>query len=199
MEGLNKLKGSRKAYQSHLTRIYGKLDELDLMRPPNEDTIITVTLYIEQLQCKAESIQQLDTQIQSRMEDPTAVEDDVSDSLETQDLLIEKITHLKCYLEKSSSATHALASPVPVTHETAPQPASSRLPKLDLPKYSGDPLGWQTFWDSFQVAVYCNTRLTGVEKCNYLRSLLEGETSRTVSGFTLTTANYEQSISLLES
>ena len=133
------------------------------------------------------------------MEDPTVKEDDVSDSLETQDLLIEKITHLKRYLEKSSSATHALASPVSVTHETAPQPVSSRLPKLDLPKFSGDPLGWQTFWDSFQAAVHSNTRLTGVEKFNYLRSLLEGEASRTVSGFTLTTANYEQSISLLES
>ena len=145
MEGLNKLKGSRKAYRSHLTRIYGKLEELDLTQPPDEDTIITVTSYIEQIQRKAESIQQLDTQIQSMMEDPTTVEDDVSDSLETQDLLIEKITRLKRYLEKSSSATHALASPVSVTHETAPQPVSSRLPKLDLPKFSGDPLGWQTF------------------------------------------------------
>ena len=153
MEGL-KLKGSQKAYRSHLTCIYGKLDELDLTRPPDEDTIITVTSYIEQLQRKAESIQQLDTQILSMMEDPTAIEDDVSDSLETQDLLIEKIARLKRYLEKSSSATHAPASPVSVIHETAPQPASSRLPKLDLPKFSGDPLGWQTFWDSFQVAIH---------------------------------------------
>ena len=135
MEGLNKLKGSRKAYRSHLTHIYGKLDKLDLTQPPNEDTIITVTSYIKQMQRKAESIQQLDTQIQSMMEDPTAVEDDVSDSLETQDLLIEKITRLKRYLEKNSSATHAPASPVSVTHETAPQPVSSRLPKLDLPNF----------------------------------------------------------------
>jgi len=33
---------------------------------------------------------------------------------------------------------------------------------------------------------------------NYLRSLLDWEASRTVSGFTLTNPNYEQSISLLE-
>ena len=64
MEGLNKLKGSRKAYRSHLTRIYGKLDELDLTQPLDKDTIITVTAYIEQIQRKAESIQQLDTQIE---------------------------------------------------------------------------------------------------------------------------------------
>jgi len=67
-----------------------------------------------------------------------------------------------------------------------------------LPRFSGDPLGWQTFWDSFQTAIHSNPKLTGVEKFNYLRSLLDGETYRTVSGFTLTNPNYDQSISLLE-
>ena len=79
-----------------------------------------------------------------------------------------------------------------------PAPAS-RLPKLDLPRYAGDPLGWQTFWDSFKAAVHSNSNLTGVEKFNYPRAQLDGEASRTVSGLALTDANYEQSVSLLES
>lgn len=38
-----------------------------------------------------------------------------------------------------------------------------------------------------------------MEKFNYLRAQLDGEASRAVSGFTLTNANYEQSVSFLES
>ena len=68
-----------------------------------------------------------------------------------------------------------------------------------MPRYSGDPLGWQTFWDSFKAAVHSSTHLTGNEKFNYLLGQLDGEASRAVSGLTLTDANYEQSVALLES
>ena len=33
---------------------------------------------------------------------------------------------------------------------------STRLPKLNLPQFSGDPLAWQTFWDSFEAAIHLN-------------------------------------------
>ena len=39
----------------------------------------------------------------------------------------------------------------------------SRLPKLSLLYFSGDPLMWQTFWDSFNAAVHTNPNLTGVQ------------------------------------
>jgi len=51
----------------------------------------------------------------------------------------------------------------------------SRLPKLTLPIFGGDPLKWQTFWDSFESAVHSNNVLTAVQKLNYLRAHLEGE------------------------
>ena len=37
-------------------------------------------------------------------------------------------------------------------HRTTDTPHQniSRLPKLNLPYFSGDPLVWQTFWDSFE-------------------------------------------------
>jgi len=47
--------------------------------------------------------------------------------------------------------------------------------------------------------VHTNPSLTGIEKFNYLRAQLDGEAARTASGLSLTDANYEQSISLLES
>ena len=86
------MKGSRKAYRAHLTRIWGKLEELNLTLPATDETITTVTSYIDQIQRKAESIQQLDSRIQSVIKEPSDIESDVLDSLEIHDTIIEKMT-----------------------------------------------------------------------------------------------------------
>ena len=84
---------------------------------------------------------------------------------------------------------------------TAPQSIGNqsitRLPKLNIPVFSGDSLNWQSFWDCFEAAIHCNPSLTGVQKLNYLRAQLQGDASRVVAGFTLTSANYEHSVTLL--
>ena len=75
---------------------------------------------------------------------------------------------------------------------------TTRLPKLTLPTFSGNPLMWQTFWDSFSAAVHCNEALTGVQKFNYLRAQLMDEAARTIVGLPLTNDNYQHSIKLLK-
>ena len=40
----------------------------------------------------------------------------------------------------------------------------SRLPKLTLPIFTGNPLEWQTFWDSFTAGVDSNPNLTNTQK-----------------------------------
>jgi len=87
-------------------------------------------------------------------------------------------------------------------HDTVATPHTfqnvSRLPKLSLPTFSGDPLQWQTFWDSFNAAINSNPSLSGVQKFNYLRAQLHGDTARVIAGFPLTDHNYEYSITLLK-
>ena len=53
--------------------------------------------------------------------------------------------------------------------------ATSRLPKLELPKFNGDIMKWKPFYDRFQASVHNNTKLAKVKKFNYLISQLEGE------------------------
>ena len=43
-----------------------------------------------------------------------------------------------------------------------------------------------------------NTTLTIVQKCTYLKSQLQNEAERCISGLSLINANYEQAISLLK-
>ena len=74
----------------------------------------------------------------------------------------------------------------------------SRLPKLALPTFDGNPLSWQSFWDSFCTAVHDNPHLGNIQKLNYLRAQFSGEAPKSIAGFTLTESNYLESIKLLK-
>ena len=73
-----------------------------------------------------------------------------------------------------------------------------KLPKLNLPTFSGSTLDWLSFWDSYESAIHRNPSLSEVQKFNYLKSLLHGEASQTIAGFSMTNTNYEKAISLLQ-
>jgi len=73
-----------------------------------------------------------------------------------------------------------------------------KLPKLTLPKFSGDIISWQAFWDSFDNAIHSNSCLSEVEKFNCLKSLLEDNALKMISGFALTNVNYQRAIALLQ-
>ena len=162
MEGLEKLKGLRKVNCAYLTWIYGKLEDLSLtLLSITEDTITAAASYIKQIHSKTKSIQQLVSRIQSVMTEASDIDRDVLDSLEIQDTIIKKITRLKIFLEKSNAAASTtVTSATPAISDATRTATSSHLPKLDLPRHSGDPLGWQTFWDSFKPAVHSNSHLT---------------------------------------
>ena len=74
----------------------------------------------------------------------------------------------------------------------------SHLPKLILPTFDGNPLYWQSFWDSYRAAVHDNPSLSDIQKINYLRAQLRGDASRSIAGFPLTNANYQRRIELLQ-
>ena len=54
---------------------------------------------------------------------------------------------------------------------------SAKLPRLNLPHFSGKPEEWPAFWGAFCVTVH-STGLADVTKLTYLRSLLDGEVKR---------------------
>ena len=83
-------------------------------------------------------------------------------------------------------------------HNQSQQFAMCRLPKLTLPTFSGNPLHWLTFWDSFQAAIDLNPNLSGVQKFNYLKAQLEGDAARTIEGFPLTDRNYLHAVTILQ-
>ena len=101
------------------------------------------------------------------------------------------------YESPMSTRLDPMIQPFTPGHDTQ-QFANSHLPKLTLPMFCGDPLTWQTFWDSFYVLIHANRSLSGIQKFTYLKAQLEGDAARAIAGLPLTDANYAHSIALLE-
>ena len=94
------------------------------------------------------------------------------------------------YESPLSTQAHRFPASVITTHVTPPvqnhqQFANTRLPKLTLPTFSGDPLNWLTFWDSFYMAIHANPNLSGIQKFSYLKAQLQGGAARTIAGLPL--------------
>jgi len=57
----------------------------------------------------------------------------------------------------------------------------AKLPKLEMKRFNGRPTEWKAFIDCFDSAVLSNTKLSNIDKMNYLKSLVEGPCSRSVN------------------
>ena len=71
-----------------------------------------------------------------------------------------------------------------------------KLPKITLKSFSGNPIEWLLFWDSFQASVDKNSDISGVDKMNYLSGLLKGEAAKVI--LPLSESNYKRAVDLLK-
>ena len=107
MEGLTRLRSSRKGYCSHVTRILSKVEGA-LAKDVDELTVTYLTTAITQLEKKYEQIADLDREIMELIEDPSELEDTIMDSEEIQDLIMENINVLNKRVELLSRPTPAI-------------------------------------------------------------------------------------------
>ena len=99
------------------------------------------------------------------------------------------------YLNKESNSEEQ--SSKGSVHKDSHQSSNLKLPRIELPKFSGDVLKFQNFWDQFEAAVHDNDDLPNVQKFTYLRSVLTGNALQTI-GFEVTGANYQLAVECLK-
>lgn len=75
---------------------------------------------------------------------------------------------------------------------------SVKLPKLELPKFSGEITKWPNFWQLFKVNVHDNKSVAAVTKLSYLKAQLHGEALRSVESLETTAENYEKAVTKLQ-
>ena len=72
-----------------------------------------------------------------------------------------------------------------------------KTPKLQLRKYSGDPLRWTEFWEQFRYAIH-DRPMQASAKMVQLRELLVGRAAAVIRGLPLSDENYDIAIRRLE-
>ena len=196
MAELKKLISTRRGFRAHLTKMLQTLAELlDSEHPPNEDNLPALKDLHKQLQRKEELISGLDAKI---LEGITSDDDIEAKILQTEEIN-SSISTAKAKISRClSSTTPTEVTPRRPGIHSSPPDHVTRLSKLDLPQFTGNPLHWQSFWDCFEATVHSNTSLTGVQKLSYLRAQLCGDAARVIAGFELTNSSYDHSIALLK-
>ena len=194
---LKKLKSVRTAYRGHCTRNIKDASTMMMSDNPDVDDMSNL---VDAVTERLRKINQIDEEIE-RFSGPDTVGKEIEEYLTYNDKLNKDMGKIKKFLLTKMEARNPytngtymggfMSSPVRKS-------VSVKLPKITLNNFSGDPLEWNSFWDSFRSAIHDNPSLSNVDKMNYLVGFLKGDAAKSVSGFTLTNDNYDIVTKLLE-
>ena len=79
-----------------------------------------------------------------------------------------------------------------------PSTRSTNRPKLSLPRFNGDILQWQPFWQAYEAEIDFDDTLANINKFNYLVGQLDQNVLSTVAGLTPSNENYKVLVDLLK-
>ncbi|XP_068761945.1 uncharacterized protein [Montipora capricornis] len=199
-----KVKNLIKFRDSHRNFVRKTIAEAkDLISGENPIEVRKLKLLRTSLQTKGLEPQVLDRDIVQLLEDVSKIDSDVSESCELISVIQECMVDLESALTAQESqgknqqwnsldSAGTVQGPLQAVHTHA------KLPKLELKKFHGNRIEWYPFGESFESAVHKNSNLSGVDKFNYLKSLLTGIAQSVVTGLALTSANYEKAVELLK-
>ena len=126
----------------------------------------------------------------------TCSESDFNAQQEEMTILLNQYKKIKLDLLKlmSLANTPAQLPAVPglTNQPQIPQPTQVKLPKLELPRFSGGLLEWVSFRDRFKAAVH-DKDMPGSLKLQYLKAQLDGKAAAFLDGVATTDDGYEDS------
>ena len=73
----------------------------------------------------------------------------------------------------------------------------AKLPEIEIPKFNGKPIEWQSFWDQFSAAVDSKTNIPDVVKFSYLKGVLSKDVQESIPGLLTTNENYSIALKIL--
>lgn len=111
--------------------------------------------------------------------------------LQTLDVFNETIASINTRSIHESGDSSRSRSPIEVYRKI-------KLPRIDLPKFSGNYLEWQNLKDLFQSIISFDPSLADVQKMHYLKSFLEGEAAQLLKHLGTSSFNYTSKWEMLE-
>ena len=163
----------------------------ELLEKP-DITVVTFNDAIDEFDKRLASFDDIQSELELTIETEEALLDCVNKAADFREKArVSRVNAASKLLELTQSDQDA------VDKSTCVSTADVKLPKLTLPKFSGDVLEWQSFWDQFKVNVH-HSDLPVVSKFSYLLSLLQGEAKQAVQGLSMTSDHYKTACKILE-
>ena len=110
-----------------------------------------------------------------------------------------KLTHIEG--DVSAAKTRSLPTSLPLTSSVASFSSSGapahhyiELPKIKVPTFNGDIMGWSTFWSTFKSTVDDRAELSASQKLNYLRQAVKDPSLQLLLNSPLETSDTYQDI-----
>ncbi len=180
----------------------------------NETNIQRLQVVLQTFDTKIEQLKKLDENISCKIETEKELESEIVEADDYLGELMDKRYRIQFFISSNQATTPSpnntlsaaqnysqgeqLASQGHIYSSQLSNSSAHRLPKLALPIFNGNPLKWQTFWDSYKAAVHDNKSLCDIQRFNYLKAHLAEEAARSIEGLPLTDTNYAQSVKILE-
>ena len=179
---LARLKGLRSTQRGKVTNLLKNLKTLYTTKTSDADSLAYA------IHCLEEAVSVLSS-TESDLEamgECTRVDQYFSDS----DELIFKSRRLLSRLDNSDDQSCSSGgSVVPSMH-------SASLPRLTLPRFTGNFMEWMGFWDQFKAAVH-ETGIPAIHKFVYLKTCLEGDASHALDEYSVSADNYPRAVAEL--
>ena len=182
-------KKSRASHKAVATKYWTEAESLILptRSVSLEDALIRLDQLHKNLARKQNFLSDLNSKIQAKFDDEATLEDDILQSEEYDDKLVQQLDQIDRFIKTNTSAASTSTS----------LSLPTKLPKLDLPTFSGDYLTWTSFFDLFKGAVHNNPTLLDSQKLQYLKASLKGDAAKLLSSVTITDANYTVALKML--
>ncbi len=171
-------------------------------------TIADLETQLRDVEPDEDSIRALQTTLSEKMETLRILDDEILGTLEEEGPIaneIEQSGGIRQKIQKSVYSVDKFFRDKGDTDNKPPHSAGSnssanvaKLPKLSLPSFSGNPLEFQSFWETFTASVDSNKSLDDILKFTYLKTALKGHASSAIKGLSLTSANYKEAIEILK-
>jgi len=172
----------RTLFKGKLARLQTTVNKHDSDCPIDKETAEALIEDLADIKSKVNAIQEEVAALCS-------TDDEIEAQVEVSEWFLQKIIHIKSKLVKIRES----CNPPDDTHRSN----NIKLPRMELPLFTGRHELWQSFQDLFIASVETNRALSGAQKLQYLKSCVKGEAANLIQSFAVTDENYREAWSLL--
>lgn len=184
---LDKRKRERAAARGWLTREINKLN--DLVKQENVSPT-DIQTRLEQVEKRMEILNNVQSEVEQFLETKEfdADIDEAGQYIDNYTCIKAKAQRLMNDLTVKNNTSENIDQNLSLS-TSGNSSSDVNLPKIQLPKFDGNPLEFFSFWERFNVAVD-STNIAQINKFIYLNSVLVGEALSAIKGLAITPENY---------